>query len=238
MKGLNYDIYFNNTSKQFDDRGFECILAVFLVLGSLTLLMFFPIMGIALSTFSYGFLCLGAKQYFISIATNNYLPIESVFSKWRLAIKAFCLKLATVLITALWTIIFIVPGIITAINYSMASFIMAENDNIDALGAMVKSKKMVYGFRGQIFIVYLCYILITLIALILLGAIGVAIMTYYNTNAWVPIVSMGLIFLFVLTVLIIPYFELGLTNIYLTLKKEYNKQTKPKVATKKKNNKE
>lgn len=233
MKGLDYDIYINNTSKQFDERGFECILAVILVLGSLFLLMLFPIMGFALSAFAYGFLCLGAKSYFIGIATNKYLPIESIFSKWRQIVKAFCLKVATMLITALWTIVFIVPGVVTAINYSMASFVMAEDDKIDALGAMIKSKKLVYGHRWQILIVYLCYALISLVALTILGAVGVAIYNFYKVNVWIPIVTMGIIFLFILLVLIIPYFELGLTNVYLTLKKEYEKQNKPKTTKRK-----
>ena len=233
MKGLDYDIYFNNTSKQFDERGFECILAVFLVLGSLFLLLLFPIMGFALSAFAYGFLCIGAKSYFIGIATNKYLPIESIFSKWKLAIKAFCLKAATMLLTALWTLVFIVPGIITALNFSMASFIMAEDNKIDALGAMIKSKNIVKGYRGQILIVYLCYILVSVICLVLLASIGAVLMYYFKTSAWVPIIAMGLVFLFIMFVLIIPYFELGLTNVYLTLKKEYEKQNKPKSTRKK-----
>ena len=233
MKGLNYDIYINNTSRQFDDRGFECILAVILVVGCLTLLMFFPIMGIALSVFAYGFLCLGAKHYLIGIATNNILPIESVFSKWKRAIPAFCLKFATLLITSLWTIVFIIPGIVTAINYSMASFVMAEDDNIDALSAMVKSKELVKGYRGQIFIVYLCYILVSVVAMVLLSAIAMAMVYYFKVAVWIPIVCMGVIFLFVLMILIIPYFELGLTNVYLTLKKDKEKEQKTKRNYKK-----
>ena len=237
MKGLNYDIYINKTSKQFDERGFECILAIALAVATLVLLLFFPIMGLSLCTFAYGFLCLGVKQYLIGIASNKIQPIESVFSKWRLIVKAFCLKFAITVLSALWTIVFIIPGIITMLNFSMASFVMAEDDNIDALGAMVKSKKLVMGYRGQILIVYLCYIFVSVALLTLLGAIGVAAMYYFKITAWVPIISMAIVYLFIMLILVVPYFELGLTNVYLTLKREYEKNNKPKQTSKRTYNK-
>lgn len=232
MKRLNYDIYFNSTTKQFGERGFECMLAVVLGIGTLFLLFLFPVMGIALGIFASCFLCIGIKKYLINIAQGKYAQIESIYSKWRICIKAFCLKVAMVLISFLWAIVFIIPGIVSALNYSMASFIMAEDEDVSSLDAMIKSKKLVYGYRAQIFIVYLSYFFVTLVALCIFGAIGCAMKQFLAVNYWVPIVSMGLAFMFVLIIFIIPYFELGLTNVYLTIKESYIVETKPKTTNK------
>lgn len=239
MNDLKYGILINNAQKQFGERGFECILAIILALGSLALLLFFPIMGIALAFFSYGFLCVGTKKYLISIASDKLLPIETVFYSFKICIKAFCLKVASMLISVLWAVIFIIPGIICALNYSMASFILAENPELSSLECMAKSKKLVSGNRGEIFVIYLCYFLVTVICLCIFSAIGIAMKYYTNVATWVPVLSMGLAFLFILIVFIVPYFELVLTNAYLELvkaktpkQKEEKKQTTKSTTVK------
>lgn len=223
MSKLKYNLYLNNTSKTFSNYGFESILAIMLSLGSLVLLFFFPIAGLALMAFAYGFLCVGAKSYLLNIAKGEPKPIESIFSKIKICVKAFCLKVATTLITLLWTIVFIIPGIVTALNYSMSSFVMADED-APALECMVKSKKMVYGHRGELLVLYLSYLFVTLVVLCICAGLGVAMQTYFNLPIWVPIVSMAVLALFILLVFVVPYFELMFAHVYLVLKNEQIEQ--------------
>ena len=42
----------------------------------------------------------------------------------------------------LWLLLLIIPGIIASIAYSQVFFIIAEDDKIDAMGALRKSQKM------------------------------------------------------------------------------------------------
>lgn len=72
MSKLKYNIYLNGASKTFSDRGFEAILAIVLALGSLVLMFFFPVAGIALMAFSYGFLCIGTKQCFWGLLVESF----------------------------------------------------------------------------------------------------------------------------------------------------------------------
>lgn len=230
MKDFKYSILINKTSKQFDERGFECMLAIFLGMMTLFLLFLFPIAGIALGAIASCFLCVGIKSYLISVCEDKFIPIESIFSSWRITIKAFCLKVASCLLFLLWSLVFIVPGIVTALNYSLASFILAEDNSLDAFSCMIKSKKMVEGYRVTIFIFYLAYALVTLVALSIFGAIGAAIIQYFNPPVWIPITCMVVGFLFVFIIFIVPYFELGLTNIYLGIKYDKNKIAKPRAT--------
>lgn len=227
-----YSIYLNKSSKSFSDRGFEAILAIMLSAGSLLLLMFFPVAGFALMAFAYGFLCVGTKRFLLGIANNETLPIETVFSKFKICIKAFCLKVATMLISLLWAILFIVPGIVAALNYSMASFVMAD-ENLDSLSCMAKSKKIVYGHRGEILVIYLSYMFVLVAIMCICAGIGCAMRTYFNINYWIPIISMGLLALFLIFVFVVPYYELMLAHIYVLLKKE-NETPKTELVKKRK----
>lgn len=223
MKDIKYSLLLNKASSQFGERGFECILSVVLVLGTLTLLMFFPIAGIALFFASAPFLCVGFKKYLITIVKDSYMPIENIFLSYKVAIKAFCLKVAYTLISVLWGIVFIVPGIIAALNYSMASFIMAENEKLSALECMIKSKKLVNGNRAQIFIIYLAYAFITLAMLCLFMALGIVMQNNMFVPTWAAILITASLFLFIFVVFIMPYFELALANIYVLLNSTKNK---------------
>lgn len=221
MSKLKYSLYLNKTSKDFSERGFETILALFLSTGSLFLLFLFPVAGIALMVFAYGFLCVGTKRYLIGIVRDETLAIETIFSKIKICVKAFCLKIATTLITMLWSLVFVIPGIVTALNYSMSSFVMAD-ENLDALECMVKSKKLVYGHRGELCVLYLSYLFVILAVLCICVGLGCAMRAYFSLPYWIPIVSMGLLALFVLAVFVIPYFELMFAEVYEVLKKNEN----------------
>ena len=238
MKDIKYSILLNKASGQFGERGFECILGVVICLGVLALLMFFPIIGIALAFFVAPFLCIGLKKYLLSLVKDEYMPVENIFLSYRVAIKAFCLKVAYTLISLLWGIVFIIPGIITALNYSMSSFVMAEDNKLSALECMVKSKKLVNGNRLQIFIIYLSYAFISLAMLSLFMALGIAIKNNTTAPLWL-VIGIGIAaVIFVLVIFIIPYFELTLANVYSILSgnkniKEAQKAERP--VTNKKN---
>lgn len=231
MKEVKYNILINKSTKQFSSRGFECILAVAIVIGVLGLLMFVPIAGIALSIFTSCFLCIGVKKYLLTIATNNYMPVENIFFAFKISIKAFCLKVATFLISGLWAIVFIIPGIVSLLNYSMASFVMAENENLSSLECMVKSKKLVNGFKSEIFILYLSYIFVTVVFACVFSALGIAVRSFTNAPIFIPIIGMILAFMFVLIIFIIPYFELMFANVYVELKQNLQKQDRKNVVT-------
>lgn len=62
------------------------------------------------------------------------------------------------LFTTLWTLLFIIPGIVKSIAYSMTPFLLAEYPNIPPTEAIKVSMKITDGRKGDIFIFYLSYI--------------------------------------------------------------------------------
>jgi len=58
----------------------------------------------------------------------------------------------------LWSLLFIIPGIIKLFAYSMIPYILADCPNVTAREAMKLSMRMTKGYKGQIFVMYLSFI--------------------------------------------------------------------------------
>lgn len=63
----------------------------------------------------------------------------------------FLIGLMTSLFTFLWSLLFVIPGIVAAYRYSMATYIMAENPTIAPTEAIERSKALMDGRKGDLF---------------------------------------------------------------------------------------
>lgn len=82
----------------------------------------------------------------------------TLFSRFSIFGKAFLLQLVTGLFVFLWSLLFVIPGIIAAYRYSMAPYIMAQNPDIGVMEAINQSKTMMYGHKGRLFCLHLSFI--------------------------------------------------------------------------------
>lgn len=96
----------------------------------------------------------GAMEYGISkVIKENYqeekASTDSLFSGFfKKPIVAFYLQF---LYTFLWTLLFIVPGIIKAIAYIMTYYVMLDNPELSAKECITKSKEMMEGNKWNYF---------------------------------------------------------------------------------------
>lgn len=58
----------------------------------------------------------------------------------------------------LWSLLFIIPGIVKGYAYSMTPYIIYENPNLTANEAIKMSKKMTDGYKGDLFVLSLSFI--------------------------------------------------------------------------------
>ncbi len=58
----------------------------------------------------------------------------------------------------LWSLLFIIPGIIKAISYFMTPYILAESKKLDPTRVLKLSMKMTNGYKGEIFVMALSFI--------------------------------------------------------------------------------
>lgn len=85
------------------------------------------------------------------------------------------------LYTYLWTLLFIVPGIIKALSYSLAPYILADNPELTANQAIEHSMEMMKGHKGQLFRIYLGYFGLTFLSIFGLCIPLIWLVPYYYT---------------------------------------------------------
>ena len=79
-------------------------------------------------------------------------------------------------------ILFIIPGIILSIRYSMIGFVFADNPDIDYRSAMRRSKEITDGRKWDIFVFMISFIGWYLLAILTLGLVMIYVSPYYSAS--------------------------------------------------------
>jgi uncharacterized membrane protein len=128
-----------------------------------------------------GPLTLGYFGYFLRKVRGEQAEIENLFDGFKTAFgSSFLLFLLEGIFVGLWSLLFIIPGIVKALSYSMALFIMHDTPGISALGAINASRKMMYGHKTKLFWLFLSFIGWGLLCIVTLG-IGCLWLAPYQT---------------------------------------------------------
>lgn len=77
------------------------------------------------------------------------------------------------LYTALWSVLFIIPGIVKSYEYRMIPYLLAEKPEMDKTEAFKTSKSMMDGNKWNAFVLDLSFILWDILGIITLGLVEV-----------------------------------------------------------------
>lgn len=83
---------------------------------------------------------------------------------------------------ALWTLCFIIPGIIKSYEYQMIPYLLAENPTLDSEEAFNMTKRMTYGAKFDLFVLDLSFILWHLLVSITLGIAALYVNPYITAT--------------------------------------------------------
>ncbi|WP_237179194.1 DUF975 family protein [Paenibacillus sp. MMS18-CY102] len=108
--------------------------------------------------FTSGAIMLGFSGFFLSLARYERPAATTVMSGFPQIWRAFCLWFFVSLFTFLWMLLLIVPGIIAKYRYSQAYYILLDNPEIGALEAIRRSKEIMAGNKGRLFVLQLTFI--------------------------------------------------------------------------------
>ena len=98
-----------------------------------------------------GVVQIGYAQYLLKQHDREITSVKDLFSKFDYFGQAFLQKFLRALFTFLWSLLFIIPGIIKSYSYAMTPFIMAENPNMTAKEAINTSKQLMDGHKWELF---------------------------------------------------------------------------------------
>lgn len=85
--------------------------------------------------------------------------------------------------TVLWSLLFVVPGIIKAIAYSQANYVIHDNPRLKGKEAIEISKRMTNGFKGDLFSMYLSFIGWYILVGLTGGILSIYVTPYVETTA-------------------------------------------------------
>ena len=113
-----------------------------------------------------------------------YTGIFSAYSNGRFK-NSLCTLFMVNIFTALWTILFIIPGIIKGYSYAMTPYILkdkfaAEQTDIGATEAITESRHLMDGHKMDLFVLDLSFIGWGLLGIITFGIGFIWIVPYYR----------------------------------------------------------
>jgi uncharacterized membrane protein len=143
-----------------------------------------PLAGAIIALLIGGPMAIGLATYSLALARNEDANINLLFegfNKFGLALAAYFLMFVFII---LWMLLLIIPGIIAALSYSMKFYIIADDETMDAMEAIDKSKAMMDGYKWKYFCLALRFLGWALLCVLTLGIGFFWLMPYMQvTNA-------------------------------------------------------
>ena len=96
--------------------------------------------------------------YALKVAQGEPAGYKNLFDGFYQPGKVLWLTILIGLFTFLWSLLFVIPGIVAAYRYRQAYFVLAQNKNVTALEALQISKKLMRGRKIDLFVLDLSFI--------------------------------------------------------------------------------
>ena len=153
--------------------------------------IFFIVLGIVIgfalafgwSAFVSGPVIVGKNRYFM-----EHRAFDSKFERlfWSFKNKRYGNVVKTMFLREikvfLWSLLFIIPGIIKSYEYIMVPYILAENPNIDPDRAFELSRQMTKGEKWKIFVLNLSFIGWRILGVLCCCVGGIFLEPYYEAT--------------------------------------------------------
>ncbi|MGB4658596.1 MAG: DUF975 family protein [Mobilitalea sp.] len=142
--------------------------------GIFLLPFFIGMFTIAFAFLLVAFFCGGAAtlgycRFNLNLIDHNEPRFNNLFSKFDIFWKAFGMQFLIGLYTLLWSLLFIIPGIIAGFSYAMTPYILEENPNMGINEAIGISKEMMRGNKWRLFCLQISFIGWSFLCLFTLG---------------------------------------------------------------------
>ena len=118
--------------------------------------------------FTYSFAEISRKVHY-----REELVTLDLFYGLKKFLRAFCLNLLGCIKVFLWTLLFVVPGIMKSYAYVMAVYISNENPDLSANECLKRSEKMMDGLKWEYFSLMFRYIGWILLSVLTFGILFV-----------------------------------------------------------------
>jgi len=145
-----------------------------------------PLLNFVFSLLAFavsGYVVYGMTKVFIAVSKNELPVLEKalVSSVKDQPIKAPLFAFVQGALLALWSLLFIIPGIIKSYSYALTTFILVNEPEVDAVAAITKSRQLMDGKKMQLFLLDLSYVGWYLLSLFTLGILTIWVASWHQT---------------------------------------------------------
>lgn len=127
-------------------------------------------------------LTIGCNHYFVRLVMGKDIGVkDGLLGRASTWLKALWLHTRIFVQIFLWSLLLVVPGVIAALRYSMATYFLAEDPSISAGEALRRSKAAmkVKGCKSSYFMLLISFVgwnlLISIVQMLLLGMLGTVV---------------------------------------------------------------
>ncbi|MFZ9138865.1 MAG: DUF975 family protein [Bacilli bacterium] len=147
--------------------------------GNPALAQLFNLIAVALG----GYVTYSFTKMFIGVAKNENPEFEPILTAGvkEQPVNAPLLSVISGLFLGLWTLLFIIPGIIKAYSYAMASYLLVNEKNLGPVDAITKSRQLMDGKKMQLFMLDLGYLGWYLLSLFTFGILAIWVSAWHQT---------------------------------------------------------
>lgn len=117
-----------------------------------------PVVGQIASILLAGPLLLGISSFYLGLARGGKPTIGDIFNGFDDFTNVFMLNLIMGIFVFLWSLLFIIPGIVKSYAYSMAYYIKRDNPSYSWKQCLDESQRIMKGHKADLFCLHLSFI--------------------------------------------------------------------------------
>lgn len=123
-----------------------------------TMLTTMSIAAILLAVALGGVMAMGQATYFTKLVDDREPRFGDLFSQFHRIGTGIAMVLLQNLFVLLWSLLFLIPGIVASYRYALMPYLLAEHEDLGALDAMRESKRLMYGNKLRLFYLHLSFL--------------------------------------------------------------------------------
>ncbi len=101
---------------------------------------------------------MGYSVFNLNLVDKKEAKFTDLFSRFNRFGAAFCMNLLLGIFIFLWSLLFVIPGIVKNFSYAMTPYVLAENPRMRAKEAITKSRWLMDGNKWRLFCLHFSFI--------------------------------------------------------------------------------
>lgn len=136
-----------------------------------------------IGSFFLGFIVAGYYAVNLNLIRTKTAKIEDLFSGCKNFVTNFVAYLLMQVFIALWSLLFLIPGIVKSYSYAMTMYILNDHPEMSASEAITESRKMMNGHKAELFVLHLSFLGWGILSSFTFGILLLYVMPYMQATS-------------------------------------------------------